>query len=53
VSDVSNIPDSFSCIPLPAACAMSASCACLAQEPCAFACVQAPSGGLTLSCPGG
>ncbi len=52
-SDVGGYPDSFTCAPLPDACAGGApTCACLAAEPCGNMCVEA-DGGLTLTCPGG
>lgn len=51
-SDVVGYPDSFSCMPLPADCGATPTCACLANENCSDMCAEA-DGGLTLTCPGG
>jgi hypothetical protein len=42
-------PDTFSCLPLPAACTSNRSCACLQAQPCGNACAVAGAG-LTLTC---
>ncbi len=53
VSDIGGEPDSFQCKPLPAACDPSASCECLALEPCGALCEEVGAGALRLTCPGG
>jgi hypothetical protein len=53
VTDVSGVPDSFSCQPLPAPCVRSMSCACLAGVYCGDRCEEDVGGGLTVTCPGG
>jgi hypothetical protein len=53
ISDVSTIPDSFSCKPLPVSCGSAPACGCLANEPCGAECQASASGDLTLTCPGG
>jgi hypothetical protein len=52
-SDVVGIPDGYTCLPLPGACANGASCACLAGEPCSDLCDSTADGGFVLTCPGG
>ncbi len=52
-SDVGGYADSFSCQPLPPACAATASCLCLQTEPCSAACAKGTDGGFTLTCMGG
>ena len=55
-SDVPGVPDTFSCMPLPAACGNMPACACLG-DPCGAPipgmCEQAADGGITMKCPGG
>jgi hypothetical protein len=55
VSDIGGVPDSFACRPLPSSCGSgsSASCDCLAEEPCSSVCDGTPSDGLRLTCFGG
>lgn len=52
-SDVVGVADVFTCVPLPAACAMSQDCSCLAKEPCYGSCSKDALGGLTVVCSGG
>jgi hypothetical protein len=47
---VGPVDTAFSCAQLPPLCGASASCACLNDQPCGFACDQGADGGLTLSC---
>ncbi|HEX3757716.1 MAG TPA: hypothetical protein VHW23_03380 [Kofleriaceae bacterium] len=44
-------PDTFSCAPLPAACASTQGCGCLQSQPCGNSCTGTAAAGLTLSCP--
>lgn len=53
MSDVSGIPDSFSCKPLPAACGLTPTCACLSGVVCSSMCSETANGDLVLVCPGG
>ena len=53
VSDVGGEPDTWACLPAPAACAGAPECGCLAEEPCASWCELDDDGGVTLTCPGG
>lgn len=53
VSDVAGYPDEYQCIALPAACGATATCPCLAAEPCGTNCTTGAPGDLTLTCPGG
>jgi hypothetical protein len=51
-SDVGSEPDTFTCKPLPQSCGMTATCSCVALEPCGSFCTNTPTG-LTVRCPGG
>lgn len=53
LSDVQGIPDTFMCLPYPAACGGNADCACFANELCGNACSGTAMDGITLTCPGG
>lgn len=53
ISDVGGVPDGYSCELLPMACGSTASCACLANEPCGSFCELDAGGNATLTCPGG
>ncbi len=53
LSDVQGIPDTFMCLPYPAACMGNADCACFANEACGNACSGNAMDGITLTCPGG
>jgi hypothetical protein len=53
VSDVSGVPDSYGCVPLPNACGSAPSCACLAGVACGSYCKADARGALTVTCPGG
>jgi hypothetical protein len=53
ISDVANLPNSYSCKPLPAACGSAPSCACLGGEPCGQSCSQIAPGALETVCGGG
>ncbi|HEV8322840.1 MAG TPA: hypothetical protein VG389_14595 [Myxococcota bacterium] len=54
-SDTPPLPDAYSCMPLPPACATGGAptCACLAAETCGAMCTEANPGELTLTCAGG
>jgi hypothetical protein len=52
-SDVGGEPDAFTCSGLPAGCSGTASCACLAGQPCGNLCSGDAASGVTLTCPGG
>ena len=52
-SDVGSEPDAFTCLALPAGCGGTASCACLAGQPCGAQCSGDATSGVTLTCPGG
>jgi hypothetical protein len=44
-------PETFSCVPVPAACSGNQDCGCLAAEPCGTACTGSSAAGMTLACP--
>lgn len=52
-SDVGGEPDGFACRALPAGCQGTASCGCLAGEPCGDRCTGDAASGVTLTCLGG
>jgi hypothetical protein len=52
-SDVSSIPSTYTCKPLPADCGGTGSCACLSVVMCGSNCMQTFDGGYTVICPGG